>query len=154
MSFLKIPGFGIWNEPLPDVLSYGTSQALTWAKDKLIQAGTSDPEQATEQVVPETPPEVQTGDQNLVIQLATPHSVVLEQTLANVEIPDTSKDEELARELAKQEELPPPPYEPPKQTQTKKLEKKPDQVETSSKKSKHHHHHYHKHHSSRSHKNK
>ena len=139
MSFLKIPGFGIWNEPLPNVVSQGTRQALTWVKDKLIQAGTKEPEQTA----PETTSEVQTGDQNLAIQLSTPHSLVLEQTLANVEIPDTSKDEELARELAKQEELPPPPYEPPKQTQVKKLEAEPAQVETSSKRSKHHHHHYH-----------
>lgn len=150
--FPQIPGFGAFNHPLPDALGIIAGSAIDWVKQTVIQIGTSkdEPQQELE-TLPEILPAVDVvvaeepqGDSNaaLAINLSSPHSTLLEQSVQAQVVPDTAGDEALAKSLAEEElqvvETP------------KKEEKQPVSASFTSHTSKtqrrskgHHHHHHH-----------
>lgn len=158
--FPQIPGFGAFNQPLPDALGIIAGNALDWVKTQVIQLGTSKqdithvepeasltPEQVVqdqvvvEQVAAEA--SVVTANEALAINLASSHSSLLEQTVQAQVLPDTSGDEALAHALAQEEARP--------VDESKKEEKQQVSASFTShtsktqKRSKGHHHHHHHH---------
>lgn len=111
--FPQIPGFGAFNQPLPDALGIIAGDALNWVKNTVIQLGAH--KDAPPQEL-ETTPEVLSevvevvadepkGDSNrdLAINLSSPHIALLEQSVQAQALPDTSGDEVLAKALAQEE---------------------------------------------------
>lgn len=102
MNFLHIPGFGTFNKPLPEALGIFVADAVATLKNNVFPAKV-DPVQVAQ--IEEPIVEVQQEDSDidpnaeLAINLASSHSVVLEQTLQKEEAPqDVRKVEEKKEE--------------------------------------------------------